>query len=359
MEIECVNRENYFMQKYLKKSDFNYELPDELIAKYPVAQRTASRLLCLENQSDEIIHRHFHELPELLNAGDLLVFNNTYVVPARLFGEKASGGKIEVLMERILDNHKILAHVRASKSPKPGMHLLFADNISAEVVGRHEDLFEIIFHGEQHVLEILEAIGHIPLPPYINREDELQDKQRYQTVYGEIKGAVAAPTAGLHFDENLLQELRTKEIQTAFITLHVGAGTFLPMRVDNIADHVMHKEYAEISVAVCEQIKQTQKNGGRIIAVGTTSTRVLETAAMSGEIKPFKGDTQLFITPGFQFNCVDAMITNFHLPESTLMMLVCAFAGYEKIMAAYREAVSQQYRFFSYGDAMFLQRNQN
>lgn len=339
-----------------KKSDFHYELPDELIARYPAATRTGSRLLCLDGESSQINHRRFLDLPDLLAPGDLLVFNNTFVVPARLWGVKASGGKIEVLVERILDNHRVLAHVRASKSPKSGMQLIFDQNVTAVVISRQDDLFEILFHGELSAIDILENIGHIPLPPYLNREDEPLDRERYQTVYGQRKGAVAAPTAGLHFDNALLEILYQRGIQSVFVTLHVGAGTFQPVRVDNLADHIMHKEYAEISQEVCTQIKTTRAQGGRIIAVGTTATRVLETAALSGEIQPLAGDTQLFITPGFEFHCVDAMITNFHLPESTLMMLVCAFAGYEPVMSAYCVAIEERYRFFSYGDAMFLTR---
>lgn len=345
------------MVKQFKKSDFNYHLPEELIAQYPTQERTASRLLCLDTHNN-IQHRYFKALPELLNANDLLVFNNTRVVPARLFGKKITGGKIEVLVERILDNHRVLAHIRSSKSPKMGCELQLENALNVKVIGRHDDLFELEFLDKKTVIDILENHGHMPLPPYINRADEHFDKERYQTIYGVHKGAVAAPTAGLHFDHNLLEKIKEIGVQSAFVTLHVGAGTFQPMRAENIADHVMHSEYAEISQETVELIHQTKVKGGRIIAVGTTSTRVLESAALSGELKSFQGDTKLFITPGFEFHCVDVMITNFHLPESTLMMLVCAFAGHDVMMKAYQVAIEQRYRFYSYGDAMFVMKKE-
>ncbi len=345
------------MAHHFKKSDFNYHLPPELIAQYPTKQRTDSRLLCLYGHN-AIQHNYFRDLPSLLNSNDLLVFNNTRVVPARLFGHKKTGGKIEVLVERILDNHCVFAHIRSSKSPRVGCELLLENAITAKVNGRHEDLFELEFLASNSVIEILENSGHMPLPPYINRSDEHADKERYQTVYGIHKGAVAAPTAGLHFDHHLLEQIKSVGVQSTFVTLHVGAGTFQPMRVENIAEHVMHSEYAEISEQTVALIHQTKERGGRVIAVGTTSTRVLESAALSGDLKSFQGDTKLFITPGFEFRCVDAMITNFHLPESTLMMLVCAFAGYEEMMTAYRVAIEQRYRFYSYGDAMFVMRKE-
>lgn len=344
------------MQKQYKKSDFNYHLPEELIAQYPLADRTASRLLCLNAHTAHVKHQQFKELTSLLLPNDLLVFNNTRVVPARLFGVKTTGGKIEVLVERILNRNQVLAHIRSSKSPKPGSELFLENSVTAKVIGRQNDLFELQFPYTDTVIEILEAKGHMPLPLYINRPDEIADRERYQTVYGDQKGAVAAPTAGLHFDQQLLDEINQKGIRNAFVTLHVGAGTFQPVRVDNLAEHVMHKEFAHLSAETVDAIKETKSRGGRVIAVGTTSTRVLESAAVSGELLPFYGDTQLFITPGFEFRCVDAMITNFHLPESTLMMLVCAFAGYELMMEAYQVAIAERYRFYSYGDAMFVVR---
>lgn len=335
-------------------NDYHYNLPPELIAHYPMPQRTASRLLCLNGNTGEINHRQFNQVLELIEAGDLLIMNNTKVIPARLFGQKASGGKVEILIERLLSENKVLAHVRASKSPKLGTLIYLENNIAIEMLGRQGDLFELQFLSNESVLTILNKIGHIPLPPYIERSDDINDKERYQTVYAQQPGAVAAPTAGLHFDENLLQQLKTNGVQTAFVTLHVGAGTFQPVRVQNIAEHVMHAEYIEVSANVCELIQQTKQRGKRVIAVGTTSVRCLETAALNGEIKPFQGDTRIFIYPGFEFKCVDALITNFHLPESTLLMLVSAFAGYDNIMQAYRIAVAEKYRFFSYGDAMWL-----
>ncbi|QDP00731.1 tRNA preQ1(34) S-adenosylmethionine ribosyltransferase-isomerase QueA [Thalassotalea sp. PS06] len=340
-------------------SDYAFDLPDELIARYPQPERTASRLMVLDGNSGAIEHNTFTNVIDKLNPGDLLVFNNTRVIPARMFGTKASGGKIEVLVERILDQHRFLAHVRSSKSPKPGAELLLEDKVNATMVGRHDALFELEVQGEQSVLEVLEEIGHMPLPPYIDRPDEDSDKERYQTVYSEKPGAVAAPTAGLHFDEPLLEKIKAKGVQLAFVTLHVGAGTFQPVRVDNVDDHVMHSEYVEVSPEVIEQIRQTKAAGNRVVAVGTTSMRSLESAAKhhSDKKQPlaeFYGDTDIFITPGFNFQIVDCLITNFHLSESTLLMLVSAFSGYEHIMNAYQQAIDEQYRFFSYGDAMFL-----
>ncbi|TKB44525.1 tRNA preQ1(34) S-adenosylmethionine ribosyltransferase-isomerase QueA [Thalassotalea mangrovi] len=342
-------------------SDFAFDLPDELIARYPQAQRTASRLMALDGNNGEINHNTFADVIDLLNPGDLLVFNNTRVIPARMFGTKASGGKIEVLVERILDQHRVLAHIRASKSPKPGAELLLEGQVKATMVARHDALFELQIQGEQSVLEVLEQIGHMPLPPYIDRPDEESDKERYQTVYNEKPGAVAAPTAGLHFDEPLLAKIKEKGVQLAFVTLHVGAGTFQPVRVENIDDHVMHSEYVEVSSEVISQILQTKAAGKRVVAVGTTSVRSLESAAKyhadnNQPLAEFYGDTDIFITPGFEFKLIDCLITNFHLSESTLLMLVSAFAGYDHIMKAYQAAVAEKYRFFSYGDAMFLTR---
>ncbi len=340
----------------MRVSDFHFELPDELIARYPMPERSASRLLVVDGETGEPVHRTFQDIVEYLNPGDLLVLNNTRVIPARLFGQKASGGKIEVLVERVLDEHHVLAHVRSSKSPKPGSLLLLEGGLEAEMVERQDSLFMLRFLGEEPVIRLLEQHGHMPLPPYITREDELDDRERYQTIYGEKKGAVAAPTAGLHFDEALFAALDAKGIEKAFVTLHVGAGTFQPVRVDKIEDHHMHSEYLEVSAEVVEAVARTKARGGRIVAVGTTSVRSLETAAREGTLKPYAGETDIFIYPGYQYQVVDALITNFHLPESTLLMLVSAFAGYDEIMNAYRVAIEEKYRFFSYGDAMLLTR---
>jgi len=363
----------------MRVADFAFDLPEELIARYPKTDRTASRLMCLDGNTGEINDRNFLALSEELNAGDLLVFNNTRVIPARLFGQKSTGGKIEVLVERLLDEHSILAHVRASKSPKVGNELFFQaeemQNIAGEschsqyqiqatMVARHGALFELKFHGEKSVLTVLDEIGHMPLPPYIDRPDEDSDRERYQTVYNEKPGAVAAPTAGLHFDDALMQTLKTKGIEFAFVTLHVGAGTFQPVKVDVIADHIMHAEYVEVSNEVVEQITRTKKNGGRVVAVGTTSVRSIESAAKASlengdGLTAFYGDTDIFITPGYQFQVIDALVTNFHLSESTLLMLVSAFSGYDHIKNAYQHAINEKYRFFSYGDAMFLTKQTN
>jgi S-adenosylmethionine:tRNA ribosyltransferase-isomerase len=345
----------------MQVSDFHFELPDELIARYPKAQRTASRMLQLNGQTGEVTDRVFTDVLNLVEEGDLLVFNNTRVIPARLFGRKATGGKIEVLVERMLDDKTILAHVRASKAPKPGAELLLGehDEYAAEMVARQDALFEIRFHADKTVLEILEEVGHMPLPPYIDRPDEDADKERYQTVYNEKPGAVAAPTAGLHFDDELLENISAKGVEFAYVTLHVGAGTFQPVRVENIHDHHMHAEYVEVSQEVVDAIKATKARGGRVIAVGTTSVRSLESAAQSAlkngtELVPYFDDTEIFIYPGYEYQLIDCLITNFHLPESTLIMLVSAFAGYENVMAAYEHAVNNEYRFFSYGDSMFV-----
>ncbi|GHA23468.1 tRNA preQ1(34) S-adenosylmethionine ribosyltransferase-isomerase QueA [Oceanisphaera arctica] len=343
--------------------DFSFELPDELIARHPMPERSASRLLQLNGNGGDITHGQFSQILDLVNPGDLLVFNNTRVIPARLFGRKASGGKLEVLIERVLDDKRVLAHVRASKAPKPGTALILDPDVQATMLARHDALFEIEFHDERPVLEILDAVGHMPLPPYIDRPDTDADKERYQTVYNEKPGAVAAPTAGLHFDQPLLDALTAKGAELAFVTLHVGAGTFQPVRVEQVLEHKMHAEYIEVSPQVVAQIEATRARGGRVIAVGTTSVRSLESAARAtmanGEpLAPFYGDTDIFIYPGYRFQLVDAMVTNFHLPESTLIMLVSAFAGYDHIMEAYRQAVAERYRFFSYGDAMFITRQQ-
>lgn len=338
----------------MKRTDFQFELPEALIAQFPSAQRNASRLLHLKGDDGELTDLQFVDLPSLLRPEDLLVFNNTRVIPARLLGQKDSGGKIEVLVERVLDDHRVLAHVRSSKSPGTGRHLLLEDVLDVEVLGRQDALFELYFHVETTVTEALESYGRLPLPPYIERDVAKEDLERYQTVYAQHTGAVAAPTAGLHFDQAMLDTIKDLGIETAHVTLHVGAGTFQPVRVDDIKTHIMHSERIEVSREVCEQVKATRARGGRVIAVGTTSVRALESASHSGIIEPFSGETEIFIYPGYQFKSVDAMVTNFHLSESTLLMLVSAFAGRDNVMAAYQHAIEQHYRFFSYGDAMFV-----
>ncbi|MCD6439511.1 MAG: tRNA preQ1(34) S-adenosylmethionine ribosyltransferase-isomerase QueA [Halomonas sp.] len=343
----------------MQRADFHFELPDELIARYPSEQRSDCRLLCVDGQSGALEHRRFPDLLELLEPGDLLVFNDTRVIPARLHGHKASGGKVEMLLERPLDSHRGLAHIRSSKSPKPGTELIFEGDIHAVVEGRRDALFELRFLGDTPMIALLEKHGHMPLPPYITRDDELSDRERYQTVYARRDGAVAAPTAGLHFDQPLLDALAEKGVNSAFVTLHVGAGTFQPVRVDNILEHHMHSEWIEVSETACQQVRDTQAAGKRVIAVGTTSVRCLESACLKssdGQIAPYSGDTDIFIYPGYEWRCVDALITNFHLPESTLLMLVSAFAGYDHMMRAYCTAVDERYAFFSYGDAMLLTR---
>ncbi|MFM2481572.1 tRNA preQ1(34) S-adenosylmethionine ribosyltransferase-isomerase QueA [Celerinatantimonas sp. YJH-8] len=343
----------------MRVADFTFELPNELIARYPTEKRRDCRLLSLNGNSGAIDHLQFPQITQLIRPGDLLVFNNTRVIPARLYGQKSSGGKIEILIERVLDEHRVLAHLKASKPPKDGAQLRFADAFDATMLQRHESLFELRFDDERHVLELLESYGHMPLPPYIDRPDEDADKERYQTVYSQHPGAVAAPTAGLHFDNELIAELQANGVNTAYVTLHVGAGTFQPVRVDTVEEHHMHSEFAIVPQDVVDQVLETKARGGRVIAVGTTSVRSLESAAKACQdqlIAPFVDETDIFIYPGYQFEVIDAMITNFHLPESTLLMLVSAFAGKEHILEAYRQAVQQQYHFFSYGDAMFITR---
>ncbi|WP_339349220.1 tRNA preQ1(34) S-adenosylmethionine ribosyltransferase-isomerase QueA [uncultured Alteromonas sp.] len=353
----------------MKLSDYRFTLPENLIAKYPTENRTASRLLQLNGKSGAVTHAMFNDMLSLVEEGDLLVFNNTRVIPARLLGKKETGGHVEVLIERILTEHTALAHVRASKAPKPGTRLLLEEHVNITVEGRDDALFLLRFDHEETALSLLEQYGHMPLPPYIDRPDESTDKERYQTVYNETPGAVAAPTAGLHFDDNMLAALKAKGVNLAFVTLHVGAGTFQPVRVENIEEHKMHAEYAEVSQEVVDAVLATKAKGKRVIAVGTTSVRSLESAAKAsaeqsienniGEnpvIAPFYSDTEIFIYPGFTFKVVDAMFTNFHLPESTLMMLISAFAGRENVMNAYQEAIENEYRFFSYGDSMFIEK---
>lgn len=336
--------------------EFSFELPEQLIASEPQAERSASRLLVMDRQSGDLQHHIFKDILQLLNPGDLLVFNNTRVIPARLFGEKSSGGKVEVLVERLLEGQRFLAHIRASKAPKPGTELLLENSARVIMQQRHDTLFELELLGDEPVLAMLERLGHMPLPPYIARPDTEEDKARYQTVYNEKPGAVAAPTAGLHFDQPLLDQLKAKGVEFAFVTLHVGAGTFQPVRVDSVLEHKMHAEYIEVEQPVVDAIAACKARGNKVVAVGTTSVRSLESAAQQhgGVLKPYHGDTQIFIYPGYQFQVIDALITNFHLPESTLIMLVSAFSQKEHVMRAYQTAITEGYRFYSYGDAMFI-----
>jgi len=337
----------------MKLEDFSYDLPAELIAQQPLARRSASRLLCLERCSGDLTDRSFTDLADLLKPHDLLVFNNTEVIPARLFATKTTGGKVEILVERLLSQRQCLAQLRASKSPKAGGVLILENGSELRVTGRQDGFFHLeALAGD--LMGLMKDVGHMPLPPYITRRDTDNDRQRYQTVFAQTPGAVAAPTAGLHFDLELLNQLEDRGIESTTITLHVGAGTFQPVRVDNIEDHPMHAEWLEVPASACEAIAAARARGGRVIAVGTTAVRSLETAAQGGELAPFSGDSRIFIYPPYRFRVVDAMITNFHLPESTLLMLVSAFAGRERTLAAYRHAVAQSYRFFSYGDAMLL-----
>lgn len=347
----------------MQLSDFNYHLPERLIAKYPAPERSASRMLGLKRVDGRISHHRFIELLEFLRSEDVLVFNNTRVIPARLYGRKESGGRVEILIERQLGGGQLLTQLRASKSPKPGGRIALtlthkgdeSDQANCLTVERRDGEFFVLAAASQdHLQSLLEQFGHVPLPPYIKRDDELQDRERYQTVYAEVPGAVAAPTAGLHFDEPLLAAVREKGVSQAFITLHVGAGTFQPVRVDDITRHKIHSELVEISRPACDLINGARNRGGRVIAVGTTSVRSLEAAATTTGLEPFSGETDIFIYPGYEFKLVDAMITNFHLPESTLLMLVSAFCSKKKLLDAYQEAVKEKYRFFSYGDAMFI-----
>lgn len=340
----------------MRTSDFSFELPDELIARTPPERRRDSRLMVVD-RAQGLFHSEFARLPELLDAGDLLVFNNTRVIPARFFASKETGGKIEILLERILEPDLILAHVKASKPLKAGGKIQMENGTRVTCEGRENDLF--LLRAPENWLDLADGLGHMPLPPYIDRPDSLADRERYQTVYASQPGAVAAPTAGLHFDQELLAELDQLGVQRGELTLHVGAGTFQPVRVDDVKSHRMHSEWMSVDQPLIDQIRRTRNNGGRVVAVGTTSVRALESLAMrqQGELSPWQGETDIFIYPGYQFQLVDAMITNFHLPESTLLMLVSAFSGHEEMTAAYQEAVRQRYRFFSYGDAMFLARN--
>ncbi|MCE2869546.1 MAG: tRNA preQ1(34) S-adenosylmethionine ribosyltransferase-isomerase QueA [Xanthomonadaceae bacterium] len=338
----------------MKKSDFHFDLPPELIAQAPLPDRSDSRLLLVPPGDVPFQDRQFRDLPELLQAGDLLIFNDTRVIPARLYGQKQTGGQVEILIERLLPDQCVRAQVGASKSPKAGSGITLTDGTLLTVLGREEEFYRLRFDTEEPVETVLNRLGKMPLPPYIQRDADADDDTRYQTVFARHAGAVAAPTAGLHFDQEILTQLQAKDVQLGHITLHVGAGTFQPMRAENLKDHVMHSEWLNVGAELCAQIAATKARGGRVIAVGTTVLRALETAIVDGTVKPFAGDTQIFIFPGYRIRSIDALITNFHLPESTLLMLVSAFAGKDRIFAAYRHAVSQQYRFFSYGDAMLL-----
>ena len=338
----------------MRRSDFSYDLPPDLIAQRPPEERAAGRMLWVDGRDGWFEDRMFRELPDRLRPGDVLVFNDTRVIPARLFGEKATGGRIEVLVERMAGPRIALAHCRAGKALKPGGRLSLEGRVDVHCVGRRGDLFELELSGDGEWMDVLQAYGRIPLPPYIQRQADGLDVDRYQTTYARHPGAVAAPTAGLHFEPSTFEALERRGVEIVYVTLHVGAGTFQPVRVNDIIEHVMHAEWLEVDEQACERINRARAEGRRVIAVGTTSVRCLETAGRDGVLKPYRGETDLFITPGYRFRMVDALFTNFHLPESTLLMLVCAFAGYDNVMAAYRYAVERRYRFFSYGDAMFL-----
>ena len=338
----------------MKLADFDYDLPPELIAQHPATERSASRLLTLDGATGRIEDRVFRDIVNLVDANDLLVFNDTRVIKARLRGRKDTGGEVEALVERVLDTHRALALVRASKTPKVGRRLIFPAGIEALVAGRHDDLFELNFPGGESVLDILAAHGDVPLPPYITHAPDADDESRYQTVYAREPGAVAAPTAGLHFDAAILSALSARGVSSAFVTLHVGAGTFQPVRADDVSAHVMHSEWYSIPEATVSAVASARARGGRVVAIGTTTLRALESAAAGGELVAGARDTKLFIVPGFEFRVVDRLLTNFHLPRSTLLMLVAAFAGVENTLRAYTHAAKARYRFFSYGDAMFL-----
>jgi len=351
-------------------SDYHFDLPPELIAQYPAEQRTASRLLHL-NASRELADLDFPDCLSHMQSGDVLVLNDTKVIPARLFGRKETGGQVEVLIERVLNDTQLLAQVRASKSPKPGTNLFIEDDsdVYLTVTGRQDNFFELSIYGIDDIYQWLDCVGSLPLPPYIERSDEHEDIERYQTVFAKDKGAVAAPTAGLHFDEELLKSIKAKGVKVCTVTLHVGAGTYQPVRVDNLLEHKMHRERLSVNQQTCDVINDARKNGKKVIAVGTTVVRSLETAAKQSMhnqsdslaasllLKPFTGETEIFIYPGFKFQIIDKLITNFHLSESTLLMLVSAFSGRDAIMIAYAHAITEKYRFFSYGDAMLLEKS--
>jgi S-adenosylmethionine:tRNA ribosyltransferase-isomerase len=337
----------------MRRSDFAYDLPAELIAQRPLAQRSSSRLLHLDRASGAIRDLQFNAFPDLLRAGDLLVFNDTRVLPARVLGTKSTGGQAEILLERLLGERRILAQVRASKPLRAGVFVALPGGVEARFVARHEDLFELELSSEP--LDYLQRYGSVPLPPYIDRAADAQDAARYQTIYAKEPGAVAAPTAGLHFDEQTIARCVERGVRLAYVTLHVAAGTFQPVRVDRLDEHRMHAERVSVSPQTSSLIEQTKANGKRVVAVGTTVVRSVESAVRNERVGPFVGETRLFIRPGYRFRAVDALLTNFHLPESTLLMLVCAMGGYDAVLAAYRHAVRERYRFFSYGDAMFVE----
>ena len=334
--------------------DFDYELPRSLIANTPAHDRDGSRLLIVSKSSDSFIDEQFARLKNRLRSGDLLVLNNTRVFPARLFGNKESGGKVEILAERIMERGVVKAQLKSNRTPKVGSEITIGKQVRVKINAREKEFFLLQFCEPHTPMQVFERFGHVPLPPYIERADEQSDKERYQTVYAKQVGAVAAPTAGLHFTTSMLEELQRRGVEIAEITLHVGAGTFKPVKAQQIDQHTMHSEYATVSTSVCEKIKSIKKKGGRVIAVGTTCVRALETAGRQEDLQPFEGDTDIFIYPGFEFKVVDGLITNFHLPRSTLLMLVSAFAGHTKTMQAYQYAISKKYRFYSYGDAMFI-----
>lgn len=339
----------------MRKSDFHYDLPPELIAQQPASPRGAARLLHLDGASGALSDRRFDELPQLLSPGDLLVFNDTRVIPARLYGAKEdSGGRVEVLVERVQDSSRALVQMRASKPPKPGQGLSFEGGLRAQVLGRVGEFYELRFETEGTLIDALERHGHVPLPPYIKRADHTDDRGRYQTVYARTPGAVAAPTAGLHFDAAMFDRLATLGIERAFVTLHVGAGTFQPLRAQQVEGQRLHAERISVPESTCALVNRARAERRRVIAVGTTVVRALESAARDGRLAPLDGETDIFIYPGYRFQLVDALVTNFHLPESSLLMLVCAFAGTERLLEAYRHAVRERYRFYSYGDAMFI-----
>ena len=338
----------------MKKSDFHYELPEALIAQVPLAERSASRLLVVPPQGADFVDQQVRDLVQWLRPGDLLVFNDTRVIPARVFGQKGTGGRVEILIERVLPDNCARAQVGASKSPKPGSRIQLDAGGEVEVLGRDGEFYQLRFHVDSALESWLLKAGRLPLPPYIQRVADCDDDERYQTVFARELGAVAAPTAGLHFDQALLDALRGQGVEFGHVTLHVGAGTFQPVRVDDIHQHRMHSEWLNVGAALVEQMRATRARGGRVVAVGTTVVRALESASRDGEVQPFAGETQIFIFPGYRIRSVDALVTNFHLPESTLLMLVSAFAGKARVFAAYEHAVRGQYRFFSYGDAMLL-----
>jgi S-adenosylmethionine:tRNA ribosyltransferase-isomerase len=338
----------------MKKSDFHFDLPPELIAQAPLAERSASRLLVVEKGDAAFADKNMRDLPDYLCAGDLLIFNDTRVIPARLFGQKESGGRVEILLERITSAHEVRAQIGASKSPKADSKIMLDEGTEITVLGREDEFYRLRFETTEPLEKVLLRAGRMPLPPYIQRDADITDDVRYQTIFAKSPGAVAAPTAGLHFDDALLTSLKNKGVEFGHITLHVGAGTFQPMRTETIQEHTMHREWLNVGAELCQQIAKTKARDGRVIAVGTTVVRALETAYRDGEVKPYSDDTQIFIFPGVKVKSVDAMVTNFHLPESTLMMLVSAFSGRERIMAAYQHAIAARYRFFSYGDAMLL-----